>query len=509
MRQGKRMTKRNTFSILTVDDDPIMTSTLQAYFQRSGYLVDTENDPSKAVERVRNGRYDILLLDFLMIPICGDQVVEQIRRFNKEIYIILLTGHKSMAPPIKTIRELEIQGYFEKSDRFDQLELLVESCVKSIRQMRTIQEYQHGLSAILDILPNIYHLQAAEKLAESIMEGVLEITRSEDAFVGINSCNCVSFPADQGLGPELPECIMKRNGGYFTDEVVARYVHMFRDEGRKEPVEEEELLMIPIRSGQMECIGLIGIRSPHGIRFEQRQLLEIFARQSAQAVLNTTLHAMVNKQKEELGKAYEDLRDGYIEVVSTMRLMVDARDIYTRGHSDRVSYYAVRTAQQLGRSSDYCERLKVASLFHDIGKLGVPDSILLKETKLSEDEYERVKKHAAKGAEILSAIRRFGDIAPIVRGHHERYDGGGYPDGLSRSDIPEEARIIAAADSFDAMTSDRQYRKSLGFDKAVKELTDGRYTQFDPDIVDAFLTVLNDYEKIKEELAWTYEEAVL
>jgi len=252
MRQGKRMTKRNTFSILTVDDDPIMTSTLQAYFQRSGYLVDTENDPSKAVERVRNGRYDILLLDFLMIPICGDQVVEQIRRFNKEIYIILLTGHKSMAPPIKTIRELEIQGYFEKSDRFDQLELLVESCVKSIRQMRTIQEYQHGLSAILDILPRIYHLQAAEKLAESIMEGVREITRSEDVFVGINSCNCVTFPAGNGLGTELPECIMKRNGHYFSDEVVARYVHMFRDEGRKEPMEEEELLMIPIRSGQLE-----------------------------------------------------------------------------------------------------------------------------------------------------------------------------------------------------------------------------------------------------------------
>ncbi|MBU9744410.1 HD domain-containing protein [Lachnospiraceae bacterium ASD3451] len=509
MRQGKRMTKMNTFSILTVDDDPIMTSTLQAYFQRSGFHVDTENEPEKAVERVRNGRYDILLLDFLMIPICGDQVVEQIRRFNKDIYIILLTGHKSMAPPIKTIRELDIQGYFEKSDRFDQLELLVESCVKSIGQMRTIREYQRGLSTILDVLPRIYHLQAAEKLAESIMEGVREITRSEEAFVGINSCNCVEFSAGNGLGTDLPECIMKRSGSYFTDEVVDRYVHMFRDEGRKEPVAEDQLLILPIRSGQMECIGLIGTRCPGEIRFEQRQLLEIFARQSAQAVQNTTLHAMVNKQKEELVKAYDDLRDGYIEVVSTMRLMVDARDIYTRGHSDRVSYYAVRAAQQLGRSSEYCERLKVASLFHDIGKLGVPDSILLKESKLSEEEYEKVKKHAAKGAEILSAIRRFGGIAPIVRGHHERYDGGGYPDRLRQNEIPEEARIIAVADSFDAMTSDRQYRKSLGYEKAVKELIEGKNTQFDPDIVDAFLIILNDYEKIKEELAWTYEEAVL
>ena len=134
----------SSYSILALDDDPTMTLTLQTYFQRSGYHVDTENDPYQAIERVRNGHYDILLLDFLMTPICGDQVVEQIRSFNQDLFIILLTGHKSMAPPIKTIRDLEIQGYYEKSDRFDQLELLVESCIKSIKQMRTIQNYQKG-----------------------------------------------------------------------------------------------------------------------------------------------------------------------------------------------------------------------------------------------------------------------------------------------------------------------------------------------------------------------------
>ena len=115
MRQHKKNLNENAFSILTLDDDPIMTSTVQAYFQRSGYRVDTENDPYAAIERIRNGHYDILLLDFLMSPICGDQVVEQIRQFNKELFIILLTGHKSMAPPIKTIRALDIQGYYEKA----------------------------------------------------------------------------------------------------------------------------------------------------------------------------------------------------------------------------------------------------------------------------------------------------------------------------------------------------------------------------------------------------------
>ena len=133
-------------SILALDDDPVMTLTLQSYFQNAGYAVETCNDPEAAVEVVRNGHFDILLLDFLMTPICGDQVVERIRQFNTDLFIILLTGHKSMAPPIKTIRALDIQGYYEKSDRFDQLELLVETCVKSVQQMRTIRSQNEALT---------------------------------------------------------------------------------------------------------------------------------------------------------------------------------------------------------------------------------------------------------------------------------------------------------------------------------------------------------------------------
>lgn len=177
MRKNRR-TLHKDFRILTLDDDVIMTSTLQAYFQRSGYYVDVINDPYLAIKRVREGNYDILLLDFLMTPICGDQVVEEIRKFDKDIYIILLTGHKSMAPPIKTIRELDIQGYYEKSDRFDQLELLVESCVKSISQMRIIQNYKSGLSQIMESLPQLYDLDNTQ----SIFESILRI--AQDVFQG-------------------------------------------------------------------------------------------------------------------------------------------------------------------------------------------------------------------------------------------------------------------------------------------------------------------------------------
>ena len=158
--------RQQQYTILALDDDRIMTETLQSYFENSGFRVDIENDPYAAIERVRRGQYDILLLDFLMDPICGDEVVAQIRAFNQELFIILLTGHKSMAPPIRTIRELDIQGYYEKSDRFDQLELLVESCVKSIDQMRTIRKYRDGLQDILDSTPLLYQLQPLSSLLQ-------------------------------------------------------------------------------------------------------------------------------------------------------------------------------------------------------------------------------------------------------------------------------------------------------------------------------------------------------
>ena len=174
----------SSYSILALDDDPTMTLTLQTYFQRSGYHVDTENDPYQAIERVRNGHYDILLLDFLMTPICGDQVVEQIRSFNQDLFIILLTGHKSMAPPIKTIRDLEIQGYYEKSDRFDQLELLVESCIKSIKQMRTIQNYQKGLTKITETMPRIYSLRGREEVADALVQAAKELLDGRSGVFG-------------------------------------------------------------------------------------------------------------------------------------------------------------------------------------------------------------------------------------------------------------------------------------------------------------------------------------
>ena len=334
MRKSKKLLTENQISILTLDDDPIITSTIKSYFNRSGYDVDVENDPIAAIERVRNSSYDILLLDFLMAPICGDKVVEEIRKFNKDIYIILLTGHKSMAPPIKTLRDLDIQGYFEKNEKFDQLELLVESCVKSILQMRVIRKYQQNLSK------------------------------------------------------------------------------------------------------------------------------------------------------------------GYMQTIGMLTNIVETRDKDTKGHSERVSALAKAIAEELGMSEEEVEKIRIAGLFHDIGKIGVPDTILLKNGSLTKDEFVQIKKHPGEGEQILREYSPFKDLLPIIKQHHERFDGTGYPDGKAGEEICIGARIMAVADSFDAMISNRAYRKGLGFEKTMSELENGKNTQFDPNAVEALNRLIDKLGRV-------------
>jgi len=342
MRKNIKINQASEYKIIAVDDEQGIIDSLSIFLKRSGYTFVGVTDPKEAIERVKNEHFDLMILDFIMMPIHGDQVVEKIREFNKELYILLLTGHKDLAPPLDTIKRLDIQGYCEKSDKMDQLLLLIESGIKSISQMNIIKK------------------------------------------------------------------------------------------------------------------------------------------------INT-----------ELAETYEKLEDAYMESIETLTYTVEAKDLYTRGHSDRVSEYSVLIGEKLNLDQDQIKTLKIGGLFHDIGKIGVPDSILLKEEKLTDLEYSEIKNHPSIGAHILSNAKIFKDIVPIVKHHHEKFDGTGYPGRLKGDEIPYYARIAAIADCFDAMTTKRPYRDALDIDFVKNEYQKHSGTQFDPDIAKVFLDILeNDYDKI-------------
>lgn len=195
------------------------------------------------------------------------------------------------------------------------------------------------------------------------------------------------------------------------------------------------------------------------------------------------------KYATDRAKRLENITD---EIVKTLASVIDAKDKYTNGHSFRVALYSCALAKKLNFTENAIHELRWEGLLHDIGKIGIPDSVLNKPGKLTEEEFDLIKSHAEIGGEILSQSSELKNASLTTRHHHERYDGKGYPLGLKGEQIPLNARIIAISDSYDAMNSNRIYRKSLSKEVIKKELEMNRGTQFDPYLLDAFIELLND-----------------
>ena len=508
MRQGARKRNSEEYRIMVVDDDAGVVDTLKVVLRRAGYAIDGETDPLRAIERLRESKYHLLLLDYIMSPIHGDEVVRRLREFDQDLYILLLTGYKDLAPPLETIRALDIQGYCEKSDKFDQLMLLMESGIKSISQMRTIRKFRDGLNGILEAVPKIYQLQPVDNILEEILGGLITLVGSKDAMILIDD--------EMSVFGEKKRSIYKGIGrfgamtGAFMEQVspfVMEQIGFARS--NQQLVRLDDFLIVPLVNEMHQSIGVICVAMrKQNNEPEVMQLFDIYAKQAASSVNNAFLHSLVNIKNDELSRTYETLRHRYMDTIEALRLVVDAKDIYTRGHSDRVGYFVMKIGEKMGMSKQQIEVLRVAGIFHDVGKIGTADDILIKSEKLSEEEMLEIRKHPIKGANILSAVSMFKDVVPIVRSHHERVDGRGYPDGLKGEDIPVNARVISVADAFDAMVSDRQYRSHLSLEQAKQQLLEGRGTQFDKDIVNVFIELLMEYDVMREELAWTFDRSI-
>lgn len=217
-----------------------------------------------------------------------------------------------------------------------------------------------------------------------------------------------------------------------------------------------------------------------------------FAGGFVSAKLYNSIHHENRLYMGELSDKNQEIQDMAIQTIATIANTIDAKDEYTRGHSKRVSEYSVAIAKEMGMSTNEINNLRSIALLHDIGKIGVPDSVLNKPGRLTADEYDLMKQHTVIGAEILKDIKMFHGIDIGAKYHHERYDGNGYPEKIAGTEIPKIARIIAVADAFDAMTSNRVYRKHLDLDFVLEELKKCSGTQFDPEIAEALIRLIEE-----------------
>lgn len=316
------------FKIMLLDNETGFTDAYSAILSAYGFQVEAVDNPNEAIEILKHDKFDILISNYLLYPYNADKAIELIRQFDKNIYIILVTSHKDIMPPIETMHTLDIQAYCEKSGNSSQLIMMIEAAVKSLTQINEIKKMNK---------------------------------------------------------------LLKRH---------------------------------------------------------------------------------------------------YLEFAEVLKNTVEAKDQYTKGHSDRVAYYSVQLGKELNLSQKDLEIIRISGLFHDIGKIGISDAVLTKPGKLTDEEYEEIKKHPVIGYNIISASFMLKDILPQVRHHHERIDGNGYPDKLKGDEIPFMARLIAVCDTYDALTSNRAYRPGMDIDKAISILEEVRGTQLDAHLVDVFVNML-------------------
>jgi len=267
--------------------------------------------------------------------------------------------------------------------------------------------------------------------------------------------------------------------------IIITDVHNDKEYTHPEYVMREKvssLLCVPLVAKE-ESIGVLTVYSTRRQRYTQDQvnLLSALADQAAIAVSNAKLH--------------EEIHKSFLRTVKALAAAVDAKDPYTKGHSEAVVKYTLEIAKELNLKREDIEALEIAALLHDIGKIGIKEDVLLKPGKLNENEWRIIKEHPTISAKILGPVEFPEVIMLAVRLHHEQVDGKGYPDGLSKDQIPLHASIIKVADAFDAMTSDRPYRKALPLEVAINELKKGCGTQFHPKVVEAFLRLLQRQEE--------------
>lgn len=423
-----------------------------------------------------------------------------LERYLEEIFILLLAIFVAFLVALYIIR---LNRFLQqKKDEVDELNHTLETKVEQRTEqinslldqeiyLREILETVASINELLITSPNLHSLlwDSCRKLAEhrhytGCWLGILDENQLVEIYGDLPPRPSQGLPwALNDLKHILPDQYQP-----ITNALNKRHSATFRPEKVAEDVETRAIISIPLRASQKEKnFGVITVTSSRAQGFDREEIamLEELAGDIGFAIASFRHKYAVKQLEQERTSNYE-------ETILSFVNMIDHRDTYTAGHTQRVAAYSQLIAAEMGYDQDEIKILEKAAILHDIGKIATPDSVLLKPGKLSTQDYDLIKLHAYAGFEMLSRINIYKDLAGIIRHHHERHDGRGYPDGLKGEDIPPFARIITVADAFDAMTTNRIYKPRKEIGAALAELSELSGSQFHPATVQAALKVLQD-----------------
>ena len=462
--------------VLVVEDDPIVRDFCVRLLRMKGYVVQATVNGREALKQLQQQQPDLVLTDLQMPEMGGMALLQELRQHYPDVDTIVFTAYAT----VETAREALKLGAFDyltKPVSVDDLERTVRRAVewRRVRQERqrlsemvALYEISQAFTSTLDtetavreIVGLLWRRFSPDSLSLSLLhpeDGELELL----AHMGLSPGTQTGARAMLASEP-LDQAIVEGHCALTRTIVVAPPTHLAR---------------LVLRSNDRPVGVLDMARAPDQPEFDpdDRTLLAICASQIAASLDNSRLYRQLKLQN--------------LETIAALAASIDARDPYTSGHSTQVMRYAVRLGEVVGLGAGQVEALRYGGLLHDIGKIGVPDAILLKPSRLSPEELRVMRAHATIGADIVREIKALRSILPIIRHHHERIDGAGYPDGLAGDQIPIEARIMAIADAYDTMTSDRAYRRAMHPEEAILELRRGRGIQWDAQLVDVFIALI-------------------
>ncbi len=508
--------------ILFVDDEESILDIAREYFLQKGYEVRTAHNGLEALQILKGEKVDCCFTDINMPEMDGLELAENIRIHDNTIPVVVMTGYPSLDNTIQTLKN-GVVDFLIKPVNLNQMELCVRRVLrerhlfidnvllrKEVESKARLEQLNQELLFKVDelnilnrIMGDFTAISTSSDVFQRVVDLAIEIIHADQSsFYVINDAvkkpfrvtqakaGSVDAESDHNHNAIEPKALHSSTNPHpdlcqgqlnqLLLEIVSDELPLLVTENagtQKLSQETRSFMGVPLKIRDKIFGVLTAAITRSAKRFSEKDLyyLSFMTQTAAQAIENLAL--------------YENIYENLFATLYGFVKALEARDPYTQQHSTRVTNIALAIGKQMLFSPEDLDVLNVAGRLHDIGKIGIRDDILLKPGRLTKEEYEKIKEHPSMGAEIVGQLGLWDKEREIIRSHHERFDGTGYPNGLGGQDIPLLARVMSVADAYDAMASDRAYRQRMKTERILNILEEGAGTQFDPEIVDVFLAL--------------------
>jgi response regulator RpfG family c-di-GMP phosphodiesterase len=495
--------------ILVVDDERVIREILAEFLALEGFTVNTVEDGEKALTELRLHPYDLLITDLKMPRLSGLQLLERVEQERLGVLTVLMTGFGTVETAIEAMKK-GAYDYLLKPFKVEEVIHVVQRALYRqrlqaenirLREALTIYKVSEAIALSHDI----------DHILDVVLHAAIDEVKADCATLHLRDASSGQFEERvKMVAPDASpiHALPSPAFGMLTEQ-FAQGVPIVAHGGKASrfftehsaPAELASFVAVPLQvRGNM--VGMLNVFSfTAGKKFDEghRKMLAVLASRAASAIDNARLYGELRSTNDSLVQANMSLEEMFQQTVAGFAQALEESDLYTRGHSERVAVYSEILARGLTLPEPEIRRIVQAGVMHDVGKIGVRYDMLNKPGKLTPEEVAVFRQHPEKGKRILEPVPCLHGLIDGCWCHHEWFDGGGYPRGLSGQNIPLVGRVVAIADAYDAMTSDRAYRRALAHEVAIGEIERCAGTQFDPELSDAFVKLIEAWRRTMRE----------